>query len=193
MLRSRDQLLTRLGGISTNNTNSPLQPTMAFTALNNKPSAPIVPVQAPAAPAPSAPAPAPAAAPTPVPHPQEIDVAFASNHELRKRVHAAIGMPYQSNTRILLMCPKTIILRKVLYSATFRHTSSIKPRSPPLSQRQRSARSKRALPHRTAHQKQEAVSRALQRKHSRHTQPSVSRYHSERSSPSSYSTRRMAA
>ncbi|KAI4612480.1 hypothetical protein J4E80_007214 [Alternaria sp. BMP 0032] len=70
---------------------------MAFTALNNKPSAPIVPVQAPAPPAPSAPAPAPAAAPTPVPHPQEIDVAFASNHELRKRVHAAIDQnPTQS-------------------------------------------------------------------------------------------------
>ncbi|CAN9469308.1 unnamed protein product [Alternaria alternata] len=68
---------------------------MAFTALNNKPSAPIVPVQTPPAPAP-APVPAPAA-PTLAPHPQEIDVAFASNHELRKRVHAAIDQnPAQS-------------------------------------------------------------------------------------------------
>jgi hypothetical protein len=59
---------------------------MAFIALNKISSAPIVPIQAPA------PAPAPAPAHTPAPHPQEIDVAFASNHELRKRVHAAIGM-----------------------------------------------------------------------------------------------------
>ncbi|KAE8843684.1 hypothetical protein HRS9122_04787 [Pyrenophora teres f. teres] len=58
---------------------------MAFTALNNKPSAPVVPVQVPAP------------VPVPVPHPQEIDVAFASNHELRKRVHAAIDQnPAQS-------------------------------------------------------------------------------------------------
>jgi hypothetical protein len=55
---------------------------MAFIALNKISSAPIVPIQAPA----------PAPAHTPAPHPQEIDVAFASNHELRKRVHAAIGM-----------------------------------------------------------------------------------------------------
>jgi hypothetical protein len=61
---------------------------MAFIALNKISSAPIVPIQAPA----PAPAPAPTPAPTPAPHPQEIDVAFASNHELRKRVHAAIGM-----------------------------------------------------------------------------------------------------
>jgi hypothetical protein len=27
------------------------------------------------------------------PHPEEIDEAFAGNHDLRKRVHAAIGMP----------------------------------------------------------------------------------------------------
>jgi len=192
MSRSRDQPSTRPRDISTNNNNSPLQLTMAFTALNNKPSAPIVPVQAPAAPAP-APAPAPAAAPTPVPHPQEIDVAFASNHELRKRVHAAIGMRYPSNTQIPLICLKIKTQHKVLFSATFRHTSSIKPRNPSLSQRLRSARSKRALPRRTAHQKQEAVSRALQRKHSRHTLRSASRYHSGRSSPSSYSTRRTAA
>ncbi|RMZ66079.1 Histone chaperone [Pyrenophora seminiperda CCB06] len=51
---------------------------MAFTALNNKPSAPIVPVQTPAP------------VPAPVPRAPEIDFAFANNHELRKRVHAAI-------------------------------------------------------------------------------------------------------
>ncbi|RAR12641.1 Rtt106-domain-containing protein [Stemphylium lycopersici] len=63
---------------------------MAFTALNNKPSAPVVPIQTPAPPA-------PVSAPPPAPHPQEIDVAFASNHELRKRVHAAIDQnPTQS-------------------------------------------------------------------------------------------------
>jgi hypothetical protein len=31
------------------------------------------------------------------PHPEEIDKAFASNHELRKRVHAAIGMAYHGH------------------------------------------------------------------------------------------------
>ena len=60
---------------------------MAFTALNNRPSAPVVPVQTPA----PAPVPTPASASTRAPHPQEIDAAFASNQELRKRVHAAIG------------------------------------------------------------------------------------------------------
>ncbi|XP_014560761.1 hypothetical protein COCVIDRAFT_23135 [Bipolaris victoriae FI3] len=66
---------------------------MAFTALNNRPSAPVVPVQAPA----PVSEPAPASVPTRAPHPQEIDVAFASNHELRKRVHAAIDQyPAQS-------------------------------------------------------------------------------------------------
>ena len=54
---------------------------MAFTALNNKPSMPIVPVQVPA--------PVPAAAS----HPHEVDAAFAGHDELRKRVHAAIGRP----------------------------------------------------------------------------------------------------
>ncbi|KAF1835108.1 Rtt106-domain-containing protein [Decorospora gaudefroyi] len=50
---------------------------MAFIALNNAP----VPIQTRA----------------PPPHPKEIDVAFASNHELRKRVHAAIDQnPTQS-------------------------------------------------------------------------------------------------
>ncbi|KAF1940935.1 Rtt106-domain-containing protein [Clathrospora elynae] len=50
---------------------------MAFTALNNKPSAPVVPIHT---------------------HPQEIDVAFASKPELRKRVHAAIDQnPAQSS------------------------------------------------------------------------------------------------
>lgn len=53
---------------------------MAFTALNNQP-----PVQAPV--------PTPVQKHiVPVTHPQEIDTAFASNPELRKRVHAAIGM-----------------------------------------------------------------------------------------------------
>jgi hypothetical protein len=55
---------------------------MAFTALNNRPQAQTVPVQVPV----------PQSTATPAPHPQEIDVAFAGNHELRKRVHAAIGM-----------------------------------------------------------------------------------------------------
>ncbi|KAJ4351035.1 hypothetical protein N0V95_004206 [Ascochyta clinopodiicola] len=62
---------------------------MAFTALNNQPTLP-PPFQA------QAPAPAPRPA-VPIPHPQEIDAAFASSHELRKRVHAAIDQnPSQS-------------------------------------------------------------------------------------------------
>ena len=59
---------------------------MAFVALNNR-AAPTIPVPGQAT------APAPLAAP----HPQEIDVAFASNSELRKRVHAAIGAPTADN------------------------------------------------------------------------------------------------
>lgn len=31
-------------------------------------------------------------------HPQEVDLAFAGNPELRKRVHAAIGMPPTAHT-----------------------------------------------------------------------------------------------
>lgn len=64
--------------------------TMAFTALNNQRSVQPPPVQAPV--------PKPAQAPiVAVPHPQEIDGAFAGNHELRKRVHAAIDQnPSQS-------------------------------------------------------------------------------------------------
>ncbi len=60
--------------------NSQSQTSMAFTAMNNRPKASVVPVQAPV----------PTPAPT-MPYPQEIDVAFASSIELRKRVHAAIG------------------------------------------------------------------------------------------------------
>ncbi|KAF2998195.1 hypothetical protein E8E13_004458 [Curvularia kusanoi] len=56
---------------------------MAFTALNNQPPILSPPVQAPV------PKPVPATV-VPIQHPQEIDAAFASNHELRKRVHAAI-------------------------------------------------------------------------------------------------------
>ena len=168
---------------------------MAFTALNNKPSAPIVPVQTPPAPAPApAPAPVPApAAPTLAPHPQEIDVAFASNHELRKRVHAAIGMWSLFDSRLLLISSQTRTPRKVLFSATSRLTFLIKLRNLLPSQQQRNARSKRATPHRTAHQRQEVVSQVLRRKHSKHTQPSASPYPSERSSLSNCSTRRMAA
>ena len=69
-------------------------PLMAFTALNSHPPAAPPPVQAPA------PAPAPKfvqATVVPISHPQEIDTAFASNNELRKRVHAAIDQnPSQS-------------------------------------------------------------------------------------------------
>ena len=79
---------TRLNDIFTGDNKTTVPLTMAFTALNNKPSAPVVPVQTPA----PVPAPAPAPVPALVAHPEEIDVAFASNHELRKRVHAAIGM-----------------------------------------------------------------------------------------------------
>jgi hypothetical protein len=64
--------------------------TMAFTALNN---------QAPSQPPPAqAPVPKPVqASVVPIQHPQEIDAAFASNADLRKRVHAAINQnPSQS-------------------------------------------------------------------------------------------------
>jgi hypothetical protein len=58
---------------------------MAFTTLNHQ-------VRVPQPP----PVPAAVINPTVVapagPHPTEIDKAFAGNHELRKRVHAAIGM-----------------------------------------------------------------------------------------------------
>lgn len=42
-------------------------------------------------------------------HPKEIDVAFAGNHELRKRVHAAIGKQFKtispfSYLRAALIC-----------------------------------------------------------------------------------------
>jgi hypothetical protein len=79
MCGSRDQPSTRPHDVFARNTTTTSTLAMAFTALNNKPSMPVVPVQAPV------PTPAPA------PHPQEIDVAFAGSHELRKRVHAAIG------------------------------------------------------------------------------------------------------
>ncbi|CAO2658472.1 Nn.00g061950.m01.CDS01 [Neocucurbitaria sp. VM-36] len=66
---------------------------MAFTALNNRAAAPTVPVPI------QAPAPVPASAPaSSAPHPQEIDVAFAGNNELRKRVHAAIDQNPTQNT-----------------------------------------------------------------------------------------------
>jgi len=56
---------------------------MAFTALNNQP-----PAQPPAV---QVPATKPVQTPVvPIQHPQEIDAAFAGNHDLRKRVHAAI-------------------------------------------------------------------------------------------------------
>ncbi|KAF3034217.1 hypothetical protein E8E12_001816 [Didymella heteroderae] len=56
---------------------------MAFTALNNQP-----PVQPPQV---QAPVPKPVQAPVvPIQHPREIDAAFASNAELRRRVHAAV-------------------------------------------------------------------------------------------------------
>lgn len=56
---------------------------MAFTALNNQPPTPApVPTQVQAAQRPV----------VPIPHRQEIDAAFAGDHQLRKRVHAAIGM-----------------------------------------------------------------------------------------------------
>jgi hypothetical protein len=58
---------------------------MAFTSLNTQ-------IRVPQPPA----VPAAVNNPTVVtpagPHPEEIDKAFAGNHELRKRVHAAIGM-----------------------------------------------------------------------------------------------------
>jgi hypothetical protein len=58
---------------------------MAFTSMNTQ-------IRVPQPP----PVPAAVVNPTVVtpagPHPEEIDKAFASNHDLRKRVHAAIGM-----------------------------------------------------------------------------------------------------
>jgi hypothetical protein len=63
---------------------------MAFTALNNQPPVQPPPVQAPV------PKPVQASV-VPIQHPQEIDAAFASNADLRKRVHAAIDQnPSQS-------------------------------------------------------------------------------------------------
>ena len=65
---------------SASSTPTPKHTNMAFTALNNQP-----PLQLPvqlAVPKPT----------VPISHPHEIDTAFASNLELRKRVHAAIGM-----------------------------------------------------------------------------------------------------
>jgi hypothetical protein len=67
------------------NTETVSPPTMAFTSMNTQIRVPLPP-----------PVPAAVNNPTVVtpagPHPEEIDKAFASNHELRKRVHAAIGM-----------------------------------------------------------------------------------------------------
>lgn len=85
----------KLGEVATTSAARPHHPTsntasspphaMPFTALNNQ-------VRVPQPP----PVPAAVVNPTVVtpagPHPEEIDKAFASNHELRKRVHAAIGM-----------------------------------------------------------------------------------------------------
>jgi hypothetical protein len=62
------------------------QHNMAFTALNAQPRA-----QQPAPP----PQTASAVPVVSVAHPPEIDVAFAGNPELRKRVHAAMGAPRQ--------------------------------------------------------------------------------------------------
>lgn len=69
---------------------TPKHASMAFTALNNQPSIRPPPVQAPV--------PSPVQTPVdPVQHPREIDAAFASNADLRKRVHAAIDQnPSQS-------------------------------------------------------------------------------------------------
>lgn len=71
---------------------------MAFTALNSRPQSQTVPVSVPVPQAVQAPAPPPAQkAITPAfthTHAQEIDVAFAGNQDLRKRVHAAIGISF---------------------------------------------------------------------------------------------------
>jgi hypothetical protein len=116
---------------------------MAFTALNTQP-----PVQ------PLAQAPLQAAI-VPIPHPQEIDAAFASNHELRKRVHAAIGMlgclPFRKHC---VDSRQTKTPRKAHCFATSRPTSSIKPHSRPPSPQRRSASLKRAAVRRTAPQQQ---------------------------------------
>jgi hypothetical protein len=66
---------------------------MAFTSLNNRPRLP----QAPDIPAASH-VPELVNIPTVLPHPKEVDAAFASNHELRKRVHAAIGALHHRQT-----------------------------------------------------------------------------------------------
>jgi hypothetical protein len=58
---------------------------MSFTALNSQVRVPQPPPVPAAVINPSVVTPA-------GPHPEEIDKAFAGNHELRKRVHAAIGM-----------------------------------------------------------------------------------------------------
>ena len=73
---------------------------MAFTTLNSQ-------VRVPQPPAPQPPAiPAAVNNPTVVtpagPHPDEVDKAFASNHDLRKRVHAAIGR--QAIIQVLPAC-----------------------------------------------------------------------------------------
>jgi hypothetical protein len=59
---------------------------MSFTALNSQVRVPQPPPVPAAVVNPSVVTPA-------GPHPEEIDRAFAGNGELRKRVHAAIGMP----------------------------------------------------------------------------------------------------
>lgn len=63
---------------------------MAFTALNNQPPVQPPPVQAPVPKVVQAPV-------VPIQHPHEIDAAFASSAELRKRIHTAIDQnPSQS-------------------------------------------------------------------------------------------------
>ncbi|KAJ4988199.1 histone chaperone rttp106-like protein [Stagonosporopsis vannaccii] len=76
---------------------------MAFTALNNQPPAQPPPVQAPV----SKPVQTPV---VPIQHPQEVDAAFAGNHELRKRVHAAIDQ--NPSQRILFRDISTFILNQ---------------------------------------------------------------------------------
>ncbi|KAH6639428.1 hypothetical protein C7974DRAFT_304418 [Boeremia exigua] len=78
---------------------------MAFTALNNQ-----APVQPPPV---QAPVPKPVQAPiVPIQYPQEIDTAFAGNHELRKRVHAAIDQ--NPSQRTLFRDISTFILNQAL-------------------------------------------------------------------------------
>jgi hypothetical protein len=66
---------------------------MAFTSMNSRPRVP----QAPDIPAASH-VPELVNIPTVLPHPKEVDAAFAGNHELRKRVHAAIGELHPQQT-----------------------------------------------------------------------------------------------